>query len=500
MLQGKGPSRRDLIKLGVAGGLTASLPAAAAASDTSTPTRKRHTGRPRNIIFMVSDGMSMGALSMAEPFSQLVRDRGTRWHALLQDPNVSRGYFDTSSLSSPVTDSAAAATAWSSGSRVFNGSLNVLPDGRELTPIAPLVRQTGRRVGLVTTTRMTHATPAGFAAVHRSRAAEDDIAVQYACSVDVLMGGGRKHFDPAQRDDQRDVIQEYRDGGYAFWDQRSQVTGSTAPEKVLGLFWDDHIPYTLDHNHQRDIAAKVPTLAEMTSKALEILARHDDGFLLQVEGGRVDHAAHANDAGAILWDQLAFDDAIAVAERFCAAHPDTLLIVTTDHGNANPGLNGMGKAYGNTSDAFARLAQASASYEHMLPRLKDGSRDVLDVVRQGTGLDLTANEVAPLRAALAGELPPELSRQHANLVGVMGQIIGNHTSVGWTGVSHTQDLVVLSALGPGAERFAGLMRNTDACGRMYELFGIDHRNPQMTPEEAARFAVAMPPGVENHWT
>jgi Alkaline phosphatase len=82
---------------------------------------------------------------------------------------------------------------------------------------------------------------------------------------------------------------------------------------VLGLFYDSHVPYTVDHIHSDELKRTVPTLAEMTRKALEILGDAPNGFLLQVEGGRVDHAAHANDAAGIMWDQLAFDDAIEVA-------------------------------------------------------------------------------------------------------------------------------------------------------------------------------------------
>src|SRR5690606_14792938 len=109
---------------------------------------------------------------------------------------------------SPVTDSAAAASAWGSGSRIFNWAMNMLPDGRALTPIAPLAKRAGRAVGLVTTTRITHATPAGFAAAAPSRNLEDDIAPQYLDVVDVLLGGGRRHFDSAQRRDKRDLLRE----------------------------------------------------------------------------------------------------------------------------------------------------------------------------------------------------------------------------------------------------------------------------------------------------
>ena len=115
---------------------------------------------------MVADGMSPGVPALADAFSHVIRAKGTHWRDLAA-ADVTRGYFDMASLNSLVTDSAAASTAWGSGSRIFNWALNTLPDGRELKPIAVLAER-GKRVGLVTT-RVSHATPAGFAACTQSR-------------------------------------------------------------------------------------------------------------------------------------------------------------------------------------------------------------------------------------------------------------------------------------------------------------------------------------------
>lgn len=523
----RGITRRQALQtggmLGLAGGLglIGSLPAtAAAATARGNQLMPRHHGirrraevldlrpslpgeRPRNIIFMVSDGMSLGVPSMAEPFSHLVRGRGTHWHELLRAPEARQGFFDTASLSGLVTDSAAASTAWASGTRVLNGALNVLPDGRPLKPIGHLAHASGRRVGLVTTTRITHATPAGFATIQASRNDEDAIAPQFLAHVDVLMGGGRKHFDARLRGDDRDLIAEYEHAGYAFVDTRKRLLGSPRPQKLLGLFHDSHMPYTIDHRTQ-DTLKSVPTLAEMTQVALDSLAASGDGFLLQVEGGRVDHAAHANDAAALLWDQLAFDDAIGVVRQFVAAHPDTLVIVTSDHGNANPGLNGMGAYYRDSSACFERLAAATMSYEWLHPHFASTSTvgEVHALLEQATGIDLSDDDAAVIHRAVSGDLPPELNKQHANAVGVMGQVLGNHTGVGWTGVTHTEDLMLISAFGPGAARFAGLLKNSDAYDVITGLWGIRHRNPAMSPTEAQSFQARNAQAVGSvapHW-
>ncbi len=502
-----GLSRRELIELGLLGGLAglsglggrAALggDARAAAGPVALPPA---TGRPRNIIFMISDGMSMGVPSLAEPFSQVTRGRGTAWWRLLQTPGAIHGVFETASLTSLVTDSAAASTALASGSRVINGSLNVLPDGRKLEPIGRLVRARGMKLGLVTTTTITHATPAGFAAIEPNREDQPQIAPQYLSLADVLLGGGRKFFDPALRADKSDLLSEYAGQGYALWDTRDQVIAGDRPPRVLGLFADGHLPYTIDQRADARLAQRVPTLAEMTRAALDILAG-EAGFLLQVEGGRVDHAAHANDAAGMLWDQLAFDDAIAVVLEFQARQPDTLVVITSDHGNSNPGLNGVGDDYGKSTQCFERLARATASYDTFAAHCgeRPTAERVATALETSFGVTVPADVATCVAEAACGRMPAEIHEQHRCLHGVLGQVLGNYTGIGWTGVQHTQDWVLLTAAGPGAERFGGALRNTDAYDRVCALLDITHRNPQMSAEAARAYASAAPVVTRPDW-
>ncbi|GIV21652.1 MAG: alkaline phosphatase [Armatimonadota bacterium] len=491
-------SRRELLQAGAAALVSSGLlfrEASAQGRTRSTPVK--------NIIFMVSDGMSMGVPSIAEPFSQMVRGRGTHWFRLLQDPEAVVGLFETRSLDSLVTDSSAASSAWGSGSRVFNGAVNVLPDGTKLTPIAHVMRRAGKKLGLVTTTTITHATPAGFAASHWSRDEEQVIAEQYLEVVDVLMGGGRRFFDPEQRSDKRNLIEEYQRKGYAFWERREQVRGRERPEKVLGLFYGGHVPYTIDHQNDPQIWERVPTLAEMTRAALEILSRSPKGFLLQVEGGRVDHAAHANDAAALLWDQLAFDDAIPVAVDFVRRHPDTLLVITSDHGNSNPGLNGMGEEYRDSAKCLERITQAKGSYVAVQELLKKAGTPTADRVREAvreiTGVEITREEAEVVASVASGKTAPTLNRAHANLSGVLGEILSNYNGIAWIGTQHTGDWTLVTALGAGKEMFAGIQPHKEAFHRMLRLSGISFRNPEMTPEQAKRYLARAPRIRQVHW-
>lgn len=460
------------------------------------------SGKPKNIVFMVTDGMSAGVPALAEAYSHLLRGTGTHFNQLMIDPNATHGFFDMASLNSLVTDSAAAASAWGSGSRLFNGAVNMLPGGRPLTPIIPLARQRGYATGLVTTTRITHATPAGFAAVAPSRDLEDDIAAQYLDIVDVLLGGGLKHFDPEKRTDKRDLTRAFRQAGYNVCRWRDELLAADKRGRVLGLFHHDHLPYSLDQRHDPKLQKQVPTLAEMTAAALETLSRSDGGFLLQVEGGRIDHAAHDNDGAGLLHDQLEFDVALGVVREFASAHHETLVVVTTDHGTGNPGLVGLGGKYHLSTAAFEKLASATASMEMIVDGVKalGGSNHTLkaeadaiaNVIATSSGLAITDKECQPLADVLNGRPIPELNLTESTLEGLIGQIIGNHTGIFWTGITHTSDWAMTLAFGPGRERFNGLLKNTDVYSHLTQMLGIDHRNPAMSVDEARKFTTRAP--------
>ncbi len=509
---GRHISRREALKISGA---------AAAALTAATPLALSRTARamqaassasiPRNVIFMVADGMSPGVPALAEGFSQIVRGKGTNWRDLAAREDVVRGYFDMASLNSLVTDSAAASSSWGSGSRICNWALNTLPDGRVLTPLAPLAKQRGKRVGLVTTTRVSHATPAGFAAAAPLRDLEDDIAPQFIDRVDVLLGGGRMYFDPTLRKDKRDLLGEYQAKGWAFIDSRDALLRQPASsDRLLGLFWNDHLPYTIDRDREPAMQQRVPTLAELTRTALSNLATSNDGFLLQVEGGRVDHAAHDNDAASMLRDQLAFDDAVGAAVEFARARGDTLVIITTDHGTGNPGLSGMGGKYQKSNAGLARLAGSTASFDAINARLaalrkKSASDleapDIAHVVLEGTGIEISPPSARTLANAFAGkksESPADVCMFQSSLAGLLGQALSNISGVTFTGIVHTSDWALSLALGPGSQRFGGMHLNTDAFEIIAEFFGIEHRNPRMTPEEAMRFSHASSRSVSEH--
>ena len=461
-------ARRDWLKTAALGGATAFL----AGTETRAEPEKKPAGKVRGVVFMVSDGMSPGVLTMAEAYSKLTRKRSTAWWKLLNDKSAARGLMDTASASSIVTDSSAASSAWGGGQRIKNGQLNVDASGRAITPIAAIFKKArSGRVGLVTTATVTHATPAGFAASSPARGNEHDISLQYLDRVDVILGGGSGFFDPKQRPDKRDLGGDFVKAGYQRVVDRDALLASRS-ERLLGTFTAGHLPYSIDRDHDSELARKIPTLAEMAMAALSRFLAGDQPFLLQIEGARVDHAAHLNDIAGVLGDQLAFDDAVAAVLAKIANRNDILVVVTSDHGNSNPGINGTGNSYGESTQRFSRITRMKASHERLFTdwmKVKKGdAKQLSGLVQTHLDFQLKPAEADALLDAFNKRPIIEWSHQLYKPEGLLGQFSGNHTAIGWTGTSHTSDPTIVTAVGPQSERFGGLVINTDVFTHLTE--------------------------------
>ncbi|MBP7949204.1 MAG: alkaline phosphatase [Verrucomicrobiales bacterium] len=464
-------ARRDWLKTATLGGALALL----GRGQTFAEAEKPVSQKVRGVVFMVADGMSPGVMTLAQAYSQLTRSRGTRWWELFNHPMAARGLMDTASANSMVTDSAAASSSWGCGQRVNNGSINVAPGGNALPPIAALLKQKRHaNIGLVTTATVTHATPAGFAASVTSRGDENNVALQYLDRVDILLGGGSGYFDAAKRPDKRDLRGDFVKIGYQSIATRSELLASKS-KRLLGTFTAGHLPYSIDRDHDQTLSTSVPTLTEMAEAALSRFLEDNKPFLLQVEGARVDHAAHLNDIAGLLGEQLAFDDAIAAVQKRLEGRDDVLVVVTSDHGNSNPGLNGTGVSYMESTPRFQRITRAKASHERIFSEwLKLKSSDPAQLtahIASYLDIKLKADEADALLKILARQNVIEWSHQLDKPEGLLGQFEGNHTGIGWTGTSHTSDATLVTAIGPQASRFSGMVRNSHVFGHLMEMLG-----------------------------
>jgi alkaline phosphatase len=281
----------------------------------------------RNVILCIGDGMGLSQITLAR-----ARAAGFEGRLYLERLPVT-GLVQTHSANSPVTDSAAAATAMACGIKTNNGIIGMAPDEQVYSTILEAAQAKGLATGLVATSTISHATPAAFAAHVRSRKMEDDIARQLIANrVNVLFGGGRKFLLPSTapqsgRKDDLDLLAVAREGGYQYIETADGLASLRGPY-VLGLFQLDGLT-TIEPE---------PSLALLTRRAIELLrqaqpGREDTqaGFFLVVEGSQIDWACHSNNTAEAVRQTLLFDQAVQVAAEFAQRDGRTLVIVTADH-------------------------------------------------------------------------------------------------------------------------------------------------------------------------
>jgi len=453
-------------------------------------------GSARNVILFAYDGFGFEDLGSARYFAERhLQGRRLALEGLLG--RGASGFSATHSLSSVVTDSAAASTAWATGRKAVNGHLSILPDGRPLTTIFDLARAVGRATGMVTNTRLTHATPAAWVARIHDRDLEDEIALQYLdFEADVMLGGGSRHFDPARREDGLDLFQAFADRGYEVL--RTPADAETIRgRRLFGAFTPDHLPFEID---RRNGHVASPSLAGLTAAALRALADHGGGFVLQVEAGRVDHANHQNDPAALVWDVVAADDALDVVLDFVDRTPDTALIVVSDHSTGLGGVFGLGPSYRRSDEAFATLALRNASQEYLLRHLGDAPSpaQVREALASFMGIRLREEEAARAAAVIAGELrvahPIAHGSSQSNSLHVLltseGRPGDERVNFAYGTGNHSAGPVPLVLYGAQVEpRPLGMVDNTELFHWMAGALGSDFRNPEPDPETGLSLSV-----------
>jgi alkaline phosphatase len=377
--------------------LSAAFLAACSSDNTpeATPTTPPVAAAPKNVIFFLGDGMGMTTMTAARIYA--VGEDGE----LTMDTLPETAFVKTFSNDAQVTDSAPSMSAYMTGVKMNNEVLSMSPDtvaidpvtdsagnklgnncgasiGKPVTTLLELAKAAGLSAGVVTTTRVTHATPAATYSHICHRDLENDIAAAAVpggagynsalgtTGLDVLMGGGSQFFKPVKdggkRADGRDLIAEMKAKSYAYASNSTEFNAidGTKTDKLFGLFTSSHMSYDLDRD-----AAKEPSLADMTTKAMDVLSRNSKGYFLMVEGGRIDHALHETTAKKALQDALAFDDAIkaaiAKAKLTDPTLANTLIVVTADHDHTLV-LNGYAKRTGKTATGNAGVLGVVKNY------------------------------------------------------------------------------------------------------------------------------------------
>lgn len=363
-------------------------------------------GVARNVIFMLGDGMGRAQRDAGQLFTVGPYDR------LAMDTLPVTGFVGTNSVDAGtfITDSAAAATALATGVKTLNGAIGVDARGERVNNLIELAKDAGKSVGLVTTSRVSDASPAAFAAHVLNRDYQREIARQYIeeTAVDVILGGGKDRWlpkgAPADADelnssDKDDLIARARALGYAYVRDAAGLASAAGP-KLLGLFADEKMFRTPSEGKEGRYDPVV-SLERMVTKAIEILSHNPNGFFLFAEEEAIDEMAHANEASLMLKGVRALDKAVAVALDFSTSNPDTLLLVTGDH--------------------------------------------------ETGGLAIEAGQDAPF---------PVANSDYA-------------FKVDWTTGGHTGMRIPLTAAGPGAEALAGHYENTEVFVAILRAMGIE---------------------------
>ncbi|PFH09113.1 alkaline phosphatase [Collimonas sp. PA-H2] len=441
----------------------------------------------KNVIFFLGDGMGITTMTAARIYK--VGEEGD----LTLDTLPETGFVTTYSNDAQVTDSAPSMGAYMTGVKANNevismsantsardasgksyvsGADSTCPSGNG-TPadtLLEIMKAKGYSTGVVTTTRITHATPAATYSHICHRDGENNIAAQLtpkgagfnsklSDGVDVIFGGGRRHFLPktdadSKRSDSRDLVAEFKAAGYAYAANFADFDklSNTAP-KVVGLFNKDHMTYDLDRD-----AAKEPSLAQMTAKSIDLLNSKKNGFFLMVEGGRIDHALHATNTRRALQETVAFDDAIKIAlDKMQQVDPglkNTLVVVTADHDHSIL-LNGYAKRTGKTTSSEPGVLGLVKNVLTGQPE-RDINNNPYTVIGFGNG---------PNHLATRGALS---DMQVADKDYLQESVIPTEAG----GETHGGTNVFIGAQGMGAGNIRGVLDNTEVFGLVKKAVGL----------------------------
>jgi alkaline phosphatase len=267
--------------------------------------------KPKNIILLIGDGMGVNHI-----FAGLTANKGN----LYLENFKHIGFAGTSSASHYITDSAAGGTAISSGEKTYNGAIAVDENKNPVPTILEESEKKGLATGLVSTSAITHATPASFIAHQPSRNLYEEIAADFLkTDIEVFIGGGYKHF--TERKDGRNLVEELENKGYNVirdWEKLKNISEG----KVAGLTASEHNGRIVERGNMLPVA---------TNTAINILNNNKKGFFLMVEGSQIDWGGHENNTVYIVEEMLDFDRAVGEALKFAAKDKETLVVVTADH-------------------------------------------------------------------------------------------------------------------------------------------------------------------------
>ena len=451
------------------------------------------TVRPtKNLIVMIPDGTSLSVVS-ASRWVKAYRNEGNHLNI---DPYLS-GTVTSFSSNAPIGDSAPTTSTYMTGIPQQAGNISMYPvadpendivklnPDSAYQPLATILEamkiEQKKAAGLVVTCEFPHATPADCASHYYSRSKYTVLAPQMAANnLNVMFGGGNDFITDEMKAHLKST------GTSLFQDDKKGMMNFTG-EKVWALFDKQAMPYDLDRNPDL-----MPSIAEMTTKALEILNKNPNGFFLMVEGSKVDWAAHANDPAGMIGEFLAFDKAVGAAIEFAKKDGSTTIVVLPDHGNSgfSIGRNGLKKSYTSLTkdDLFgtvSKIKRTAEGLEKML--LNTRPENIKEVFKQYTGIDITNDELKTLAGSknYKTEDYTQVSNSN-NMTHNITVILNERMPFGFTTGGHTGEEVFLAVYHPKGDILKGNVRNTDVHQYLYKVAGLEKPMNQLTSEIFAK--------------
>ena len=412
------------------------------------------------------------------------------------------GLMTTYDASSFCPDSASTATSMASGQKTLSGVINYNIDLTEsFKIITEYAKEAGKKVGVISSVSLDHATPAAYYAKSESRGEYYDIALQGVSGTTLDFLGGGSYLTPDGDGTQANLFDVAEENGFTVANTLEDIRALNSESgRVLAITPDiadsSSMQYEIDRVRMEAEGADSLSLAEMVQAGISVLDNDEEGFFLMTEGGKIDWSCHANDAMTSIMDTIALSDAVQVAIDFAAEHPEeTLIIVTADHETGGMTIGFATTAYDTHFNYLQNQTISFTQFDAVIGEMRENGATFEDALaeiekyyglttEEGQDLTLTETEIASLTAAFELSMLPSEERvigeQEALLYGgyeplsmAVSHIINNKAGLSFTSYAHTGLQIPVYAMGVGAENFAGLYDNTDIFTKTMAAMGLE---------------------------
>ena len=412
------------------------------------------------------------------------------------------GLMTTYDASSFCPDSASTATSMASGQKTLSGVINYNIDLTEsFKIITEYAKEAGKKVGVISSVSLDHATPAAYYAKSESRGEYYDIALQGVSGTTLDFLGGGSYLTPDGDGTQANLFDVAEENGFTVANTLEDIRALNSESgRVLAITPDiadsSSMQYEIDRIRMEAEGADSLSLAEMVQAGISVLDNDEEGFFLMTEGGKIDWSCHANDAMTSIMDTIALSDAVQVAIDFAAEHPEeTLIIVTADHETGGMTIGFATTAYDTHFNYLQNQTISFTQFDAVIGEMRENGATFEDALaeiekyyglttEEGQDLTLTETEIASLTAAFELSMLPSEERvigeQEELLYGgyeplsmAVSHIINNKAGLSFTSYAHTGLQIPVYAMGVGADNFSGLYDNTDIFNKTMQAMGLE---------------------------